>query len=165
MRKESTSSFLSYLSSYARTPLVVIKPSVQTRYISTSLAELIADYNTWQSSYVSRSKDYLRRQLAVGKGSFPPSHCMPYASLLVVETSLSSLLSITRQAFVSTYCVCLRGRRVNVAAVGFCDLKACLLVSRLLFPLFFVLEMALKVVFTSFILKLCSLPSESGDGV
>ena len=42
------------------------------RYISNALAELVADYNTWQASYMRRSKEYLRRQLAVGKAPRPP---------------------------------------------------------------------------------------------
>ncbi|VUZ57504.1 unnamed protein product [Hymenolepis diminuta] len=39
----------------------------QLHYISKFLADVLQDSNAWQTTYLSRSKDFLRRQIAVGK--------------------------------------------------------------------------------------------------
>ncbi|KAM7540241.1 hypothetical protein Aperf_G00000024878 [Anoplocephala perfoliata] len=50
-----------------RSDLVIL---VQLQHVSALLADIVKNHNAWQSTYLSRSKDYLRRQLAVADQHF-----------------------------------------------------------------------------------------------
>lgn len=63
--------------------IIIICVYIQLLYISKFLSDSLQVYNAWQATYLSRSKDFLQRQLAVGKKS--DNACLIWSWYLLLD--------------------------------------------------------------------------------